>query len=33
MNAYILVIMPLHNETQQTQDLKGKQNKNEILCS
>lgn len=33
MNAYILVIMPLRNETQQTQDLRGKQNKNEILCS
>lgn len=33
MNAYVLVIMPLCNETQQTQDLRGKQNKNEIFYS
>lgn len=33
MNAYVLVIMPLCNGTQQTQDLRGKQNKNEICYS
>lgn len=33
MNAYVRVIMPLCNETKQTQDLRGEQNKNEIFYS